>query len=78
MKWLLDQFASKFQKKIHSGWKMWMLNFEQKVSVDAENLQVRHTYGIVLFTINRYFTCFKAVNLEQTLTVHGIKPGVFN
>ena len=28
-------------------------------------------YDIVLFTINRYFTCFEAVsvNLEQTLTV---------
>ena len=24
---------------------------------------------IVLFTINRYFTCFEAVNLEKTLTV---------
>ena len=30
---------------------------------------LRYTCGIVLFTINRYFTCFEAVNLEQTLTV---------
>ena len=30
---------------------------------------IRYACGIVLFTINRYFTCFEAVNLEQTLTV---------
>ena len=30
---------------------------------------LRYAYNIVLFTINRYFTCFEAVNLEQTLTV---------
>ena len=32
---------------------------------------LRYACGIVLFTINRYFTCFEAVNLklEQTLTV---------
>ena len=28
---------------------------------------LRYAYGIVLFTMNRYFTCFEAVNLEQTL-----------
>ena len=44
-----------------------MLNFEQKVSTDAEDSQV--WLCIVLFTINRYFTCFEAVNLQQTLTV---------
>ena len=62
---------SKFQKKIHSKWKVWMLNFEEKVSADAEDSQV-YAYGIVLFTIYRYFTCFEAVNLrplEQTFTV---------
>ena len=26
-----------------------------------------YDYGIVLFTINRYFTCFEAVNLELTI-----------
>ena len=26
---------SKFLQKIHSKWKMWMLNFEQKVSTDV-------------------------------------------
>ena len=31
---------SMFQKKIYSKWKMWMLNFEQKVSADAEGSQV--------------------------------------
>ena len=30
---------------------------------------LRYAYGIVLFTIKRYFTCFEAVNLEQTMTV---------
>ena len=29
---------------------------------------LRYAYVIVLFTINGYFTCFEAVNLEQTLT----------
>ena len=38
---------SMFQKKIHSKWKMWMLNFEQKVSADAEDSQVCPWYGIV-------------------------------
>ena len=28
-----------------------------------------YVYDIVLFTINRYFTCFEAVNLEQLLNV---------
>ena len=28
-----------------------------------------YVYDNVLFAINRYFTCFEAVNLEQTLTV---------
>ena len=45
-----------------------MLNFEQKVSTDAEDSQVG-PMPMVLFTINRYFTCFEAVNLEQTLIV---------
>ena len=31
---------SMFQQKIHSKWKMWMLNFELKVSIDAEDSQV--------------------------------------
>ena len=31
---------SKLGQKIHSKWKMWMLNFEQKVSIDAEDSQV--------------------------------------
>ena len=30
---------------------------------------LRYAYDIVLFIINRYFTCFEAVNLEQTKTV---------
>ena len=30
---------------------------------------LRYAWGIVLFTINRYFTSFEAVNLEQKLTV---------
>ena len=33
---------------------------------------LRYACGIVLFTINtnnRFFTCFEAVNSEQTLTV---------
>ena len=41
-----------------------MLNFEQKIQEI-----LRCAYDIVLFTINKYFTCFEAVNLEQTLTV---------
>ena len=28
----------------------------------------RNAYNIVLFTYNRYFTCFEAVNLVQKLT----------
>ena len=51
---------SKFQQEIHSKWKMWMLNLKQKVSTDAEE----SACGIVLFTINRYFTFFEAVKLE--------------
>ena len=31
---------SKFQQKVHSIRKMWMLDFEQKVSTDAEDSQV--------------------------------------
>ena len=34
---------------------------------------IRYAYDIALFTINRHFTCFEAVNLEQTLTAHTIK-----
>ena len=30
---------------------------------------LRYPYNIVLFTINKYFTCFEAVSLKQTLTV---------
>ena len=30
---------------------------------------LRYAYGIVLFTIIRYFTCFEAVNLKKTLPV---------
>ena len=30
---------------------------------------LRYAYGTVLLTINRYFTYFEAVNLEQILTV---------
>ena len=30
---------------------------------------LRHAYGIVLYTVNRYLTRFEAVNLQQTLTV---------
>ena len=29
----------------------------------------KYAYDIVLFTINMYFTCFEALNLEQTLIV---------
>ena len=32
---------SNFRQKIHSKWKMRMLNFQQKVSTDAEDSQVR-------------------------------------
>ena len=42
-----------------------MLNSEQKMQKI-----LRYTYDIVLFTINKYYTCFETVNLEQTLTVH--------
>ena len=48
---------------------MWMLNFEQKVSIDAEDSLVWYAYDIVLSTINGYFSFIEAVNLEQTLTV---------
>ena len=41
-----------------------MLNFEQKMQKI-----LRYAYDIVLFTIKKYFTCFEAVDLEQTLTV---------
>ena len=30
----------RLQQKIHSKWKMWVLNFELKVSTDAEDSQV--------------------------------------
>ena len=61
---------SKFRQKIHSKWKMRMLNFEQKVSTtDAENSQV------CLFTINRYFSYIEATNLQQTLTVQSSLNG---
>ena len=30
---------------------------------------LRYAYDIALFIIDRYFTCFEAVNLAQTLTV---------
>ena len=46
---------------------MWMLHFEQKVSIYAEDSQV--SYDIVLLTSNRYFAFIEAVNLVQTLTV---------
>ena len=46
-----------------------MLYLKQKVSTDVEDSQVCLWYCIVYGTINRYFTCFEAVNLEQTLTV---------
>ena len=46
---------------------MWMLNRKQKISTDAEDSHVCLWYH--LFTINMYFICFEAVNLEQTLTV---------
>ena len=45
-----------------------MLNFEQKVFSQMQK-SLRYPYDIVLFVINRYFTCFEAVNIEQTLTV---------
>ena len=45
---------SKFQQKIHSKWKMWMLNFEQQVSADAEDSQVCLWYC----TAYPYFTSF--------------------
>ena len=41
------------------------VNFERKVSADAEDSQ----NDVVSFTINRYFSFIEAVNLEQTLTV---------
>ena len=37
----------KFQQKIHSKWEIRMLNFEQKVSTDAEDSQVSILYGTV-------------------------------
>ena len=30
-------------------------------------LSYMYAYDIVLFTINRYFTCFEAVNLDQNI-----------
>ena len=53
----------KFRQKIHSKWKMWMLDFEQKVSIDADIL--RYAYDIVLCTTstNRYFSFIEALTL---------------
>ena len=43
--------------------KFWTKRYQQVQKI------FRYAYDVVLFTINRYFTCFEAVNLEQTLTV---------
>ena len=46
---------------------MWMFSLEQRYQQMQKIL--RHACAIALFTINRYFTCFEAKNLEKTLTV---------
>ena len=56
MKFFLNKAS--FGRKIHSKWKIRMLNFEQKVVSN----------DIVLFTFNRYVSLIEAVNLQQTLT----------
>ena len=61
---------SKFQQKIHSLWKMWMLNIKQKVSTDAEDSQVFLWYCIVyhlqigLFYL--FWSCELRTNIDCT------------
>ena len=61
---------SKFQQKIHSLWKMWMLNLKQKVSTDAEDSQVFLWYCIVyhlqigLFYL--FWSCELRTNIDCT------------
>ena len=38
--WCHVNKASFSTETVHSKWKMWMLSFEQKVSIDAEDSQV--------------------------------------
>ena len=57
---------NKFEQKIHSKWKMWMLNFEQKVSTYAEYSMPMMLYCLLL-TVFDLFWSFKN---RETLTTH--------
>ena len=50
---------SKFQQKIHSKWKMWMLNLEQKISMILLCLPLT---GIFL-----YWSCKLRANIDRTI-----------
>ena len=59
----------KFRQKNHSKWKMLMLNFEQKVSTDAEDSQVClwycFVYHLLLFFLR--WSCELGANIDCTI-----------
>ena len=63
---------SKFQQKMHSKlWKTWILNFELKLSTDAEDSQkcLEYVFFLKKKSITDIFTCFEAVYLVQKLSL---------
>ena len=56
---------SKFQQKIHSEWKMWMLNFELKYQQMQKIL--RYAYDSVLFITNTIFYLFRSCEFRAQL-----------
>ena len=63
---------STFQQKIHSKWKMWMLNLKQKASTDAKDSQECLWYCIVYHfkqVFYLFWSCELRANIDCTCTI---------